>query len=143
MLFRSPVIASAAPPAKVAAAAPPPAPTATTAPSKAAKDAKASKATSKAAATAEASSKVAPPPAKREARKQQDADVALLEAMFHRTQAARDTPAGAGTAKASSEPSVGEQLSRQCGGLSGAAAATCKARICVNNPGAKACHPEP
>jgi len=63
-------------------------------------------------------------------KRQADADVALLEAMFHHTQA---HPPAAG-------PSVTDQIRSACGSLAGAAAATCRARICVNNPSARACH---
>jgi hypothetical protein len=62
-----------------------------------------------------------------------DADVALLEAMLSHT------PSRAG-AHAPPVAPVAEQLSTACGSLSGAAAATCRARICVNNPGSPACH---
>ncbi len=61
-----------------------------------------------------------------------DADVALLEAMLSHTPSRAGTPAAVAP--------VAEQLSTTCGSLSGAAAATCRARICVNNPGAPACH---
>jgi ABC-type uncharacterized transport system permease subunit len=60
-----------------------------------------------------------------------DEDVALLEAMFAHT----------GTHKPPF--SASDEIKRQCGQLSGADAATCRARICVQNPSAGACHPEP
>ncbi len=75
------------------------------------------------------------PAAKRSARKQQDDDVALLEAMFQHAQTRKGAPAAG--------PSVAQQLQNSCGKLSGAAAATCRARICVSNPGAQACHDTP
>jgi hypothetical protein len=59
-----------------------------------------------------------------------DEDVALLEAMFAHT-GARKPPA-----------SVAEELASTCGGLSGAQAATCRARICVQHPTASVCHPD-
>jgi hypothetical protein len=77
---------------------------------------------------AEASDK----PARSAKKRQADADVALLEAMFHHTQA---HPPAAGPG-----PSVTDQIRSACGSLVGAAAATCRARICVNNPAARACH---
>jgi len=77
---------------------------------------------------AEASDK----PARTAKKRQADADVALLEAMFHHTQA---HPPAAGPG-----PSVTDQIRSACGSLVGAAAATCRARICVNNPAARACH---
>lgn len=58
-----------------------------------------------------------------------DEDVALLEAMFAHT-GPRKKPA----------VNVSEQLKTQCGGLAGASAATCRARICVQNPSAAECH---
>jgi hypothetical protein len=61
--------------------------------------------------------------------KAHDEDVALLEAMFAHT---RPRPA--------ETVSVSEQLRQHCGALSGAEAATCRARICVQNPTAAACH---
>jgi hypothetical protein len=84
-----------------------------------------------AATTAAASKPAAGDKATRTAKKRQaDADVALLEAMFHHTQT---KPPAAG-------PSVPDQIRSACGSLVGAAAATCRARICVNNPSARACH---
>lgn len=72
-----------------------------------------------------------PPPAKRTpASKSKDEDVALLEAMFAHT---RPRPAPATL-------SVAEELKQRCGSLSGAEAATCRARVCVQNPTAAACH---
>jgi hypothetical protein len=75
------------------------------------------------------------PAAKRSARKQQDDDVALLEAMFQHSQTRSGAPAAG--------QSVAQQLQSKCGKLNGAAAATCRARICVSNPGAQACHDAP
>jgi hypothetical protein len=60
-----------------------------------------------------------------------DEDVALLEAMFAHT-GARKPPV-----------SVAEEIKRQCSQLAGAEAATCRARLCVQNPSANVCHPEP
>lgn len=60
--------------------------------------------------------------------KGKDDDVALLEAMFAHT---RPRPA---------TPSVADELKQRCGSLSGADAATCRARVCVQNPTAAACH---
>ncbi len=71
-------------------------------------------------------------PARQTGKRQADADVALLEAMFHHSQT-RTPPSAAG-------PGVAEQIRSACGSLSGAAAATCRARICVNNPASSACH---
>lgn len=83
------------------------------------------------AAPSAASKPAAGDKATRTAKKRQaDADVALLEAMFHHAQA---KPPAAG-------PGVAEQIRSACGSLVGAAAATCRARICVNNPSARACH---
>lgn len=62
--------------------------------------------------------------------KGQDEDVALLEAMFAHT---RPRPVAAAV-------SVADELKQRCGSLSGADAATCRARICVQNPTATACH---
>ncbi|MBI3380938.1 MAG: hypothetical protein HY019_02930 [Aquabacterium sp.] len=56
-----------------------------------------------------------------------DDDVALLEAMFAHT---RPRPT----------ESVAEEIKRRCGTLSGPDAATCRARVCVQNPTAAACH---
>jgi hypothetical protein len=75
------------------------------------------------------------PQARRSTRKQQDDDVALLEAMFQHSQTRSGGPAAG--------PSVAQQLRSKCGKLDGAAAATCRARICVSNPGAQACHDSP
>ncbi|MBI5925229.1 MAG: hypothetical protein HY836_06480 [Aquabacterium sp.] len=70
-----------------------------------------------------------PPPAKRTpASKSKDEDVALLEAMFAHT---RPRPASV---------SVADELKQRCGSLSGAEAATCRARVCVQNPTAAVCH---
>jgi hypothetical protein len=60
-----------------------------------------------------------------------DEDVALLEAMFAHT-GSRKAPV-----------SVAEEIKRQCSQLAGAEAATCRARLCVQNPTASVCHPEP
>jgi hypothetical protein len=68
-------------------------------------------------------------------RKHQDDDVALLEAMFQHAQTRSGAPAAS--------PSVADQLKSNCGKLSGAAAATCRARICVSNPSAAVCHDSP
>lgn len=57
-----------------------------------------------------------------------DEDVALLEAMFAHT----------GSRKAPT--SAAEDLKTRCGGLVGAAAATCQASVCVQNPSASVCH---
>lgn len=73
--------------------------------------------------------KLSMPPAKRTpARKSKDEDVALLEAMFAHT---RPRPASV---------SVADELKQRCGSLSGAEAATCRARVCVQNPTAAVCH---
>lgn len=60
----------------------------------------------------------------------QDDDVALLEAMFAHSSARKPAP------------SVADELQR-CNSLSGASAATCRARVCVQNPTANACHQDP
>lgn len=60
--------------------------------------------------------------------KGKDDDVALLEAMFAHT---RPRPAAT---------SVADELKQRCGSLNGAEAATCRARVCVQNPTAAACH---
>ncbi|MBI2733937.1 MAG: hypothetical protein HYX44_11735 [Aquabacterium sp.] len=57
-----------------------------------------------------------------------DDDVALLEAMFAHT---RPRPAA---------ESAADEIRRRCSGLSGADAATCRARVCVQNPTAAVCH---
>lgn len=62
--------------------------------------------------------------------RQHDEDVALLEAMFAHTHA-RQAPV-----------SVADELRQECGRLSGGEAATCRARICVQNPTATVCHPD-
>jgi len=64
-------------------------------------------------------------------RKRADDDVALIEAMLSHTSKPSGPPAAG--------PNVGEQIRNQCANLAGAQAATCRARICVNNPGAAAC----
>lgn len=56
-----------------------------------------------------------------------DEDVALLEAMFAHT---RPRPS----------ESAADEIKRRCGGLSGPDAATCRARVCVQNPTAPVCH---
>lgn len=56
-----------------------------------------------------------------------DDDVALLEAMFAHT-------------RPRSTESVAEEIKRRCGNLSGPDAATCRARVCVQNPTAAVCH---
>ena len=58
-----------------------------------------------------------------------DEDVALLEAMFAHT-GNRSTPA----------MSADEEIRTRCNVQSGAAAATCRAKVCVQNPSAAACH---
>jgi hypothetical protein len=60
-----------------------------------------------------------------------DEDVALLEAMF--------THAGSRKAPVS----AAEDLLKSCKGLSGAEAAVCKAKVCVQHPTANVCHTEP
>jgi hypothetical protein len=60
-----------------------------------------------------------------------DEDVALLEAMFAHT-GNRSAPA----------MSADEEIKTRCNVLSGAAAATCRAKVCVQNPSAAACHPD-
>jgi hypothetical protein len=60
-----------------------------------------------------------------------DEDVALLEAMFAHT-GNRNTP----------QVSADEEIKTRCNVLSGAAAATCRAKVCVQNPSAAACHPD-
>jgi hypothetical protein len=75
------------------------------------------------------------PASARSKRKHQDEDVALLEAMFQHAQTRVGAPAAG--------PSVADQLKRHCSTLSGAAAATCRARICVSNPSAAVCHDSP
>ena len=60
-----------------------------------------------------------------------DEDVALLEAMFAHT-GNRSAPA----------MSADEEIKTRCNVQSGAAAATCRAKVCVQNPSAAACHPD-
>lgn len=60
-----------------------------------------------------------------------DEDVALLEAMFAHT---RPRPAAI--------ESAADEIKRRCNGLNGADAATCRARVCVQNPTAAVCHPD-
>lgn len=57
-----------------------------------------------------------------------DEDVALLEAMFAHT---RPRPV---------VESAADEIKRRCSGLSGPDAATCRARVCVQNPTAAVCH---
>lgn len=57
-----------------------------------------------------------------------DEDVALLEAMFAHT---RPRPVA---------ESAADEIKRRCSGLSGPDAATCRARVCVQNPTAAVCH---
>lgn len=57
-----------------------------------------------------------------------DEDVALLEAMFAHT---RPRPV---------VESAADEIKRRCSSLSGADAATCRARVCVQNPTAAVCH---
>ncbi|MDO9238186.1 MAG: hypothetical protein Q7U28_19405 [Aquabacterium sp.] len=59
----------------------------------------------------------------------QDEDVALLEAMFAHTGSRKKAPT-----------SAAEDLKTRCGGLVGAAAATCQASVCVQNPSSSVCH---
>lgn len=66
--------------------------------------------------------------------RRRDEDVALLEAMFAHTRP-RPNPV-------SPPVSVADDIRQQCGSLNGPAAATCRARICVQNPTAPVCHPE-
>lgn len=77
--------------------------------------------------------KPAKPAAKRSQSK--DDDVALLEAMFAHT----------GNNRAASPPpmSPAEEIKTRCDVQSGAAAATCRARVCVQNPSAPVCHQDP
>ncbi len=57
-----------------------------------------------------------------------DEDVALLEAMFAHT---RPRPV---------VESAADEIQRRCSSLSGPSAATCRARVCVQNPTAAVCH---
>lgn len=74
-------------------------------------------------------------------------DVALLEAMFAHSGTRRAAPAAqapTASARPATPPastSTSEAL-RQCGGASSADAAVCRARVCVQNPSASACHGE-
>jgi hypothetical protein len=79
------------------------------------------------------SAKPARPAAKRNPSR--DDDVALLEAMFAHT----------GNSRAASPPpmSAAEEIKTRCNVQSGAAAATCRARVCVQNPSAAVCHQDP
>lgn len=58
-----------------------------------------------------------------------DEDVALLEAMFAHTGARSAPPL-----------SADEEIKTRCNVLNGAAAATCRAKVCVQNPSAAVCH---
>lgn len=80
--------------------------------------------------TATEVAKIATPPVTKRPpnSKGKDEDVALLEAMFAHT---RPRPAAT---------SVADELKQRCGSLNGADAATCRARVCVQNPTAPACH---
>jgi hypothetical protein len=112
--------------------------------------AKAGAATASSTATLVAASASKPAPARNSPRttgsRRDDDDVALLEAMFAHSgnnrrpaqtgQAAQTTPA------APAALPVAEQLKQKCGSLNGADAATCRARICVQNPSASVCHQE-
>jgi hypothetical protein len=63
-----------------------------------------------------------------------DDDVALLEAMFAHTGSRATTPP---------PMSPAEEIKTRCDVQSGAAAATCRARVCVQNPSAAVCHQDP
>lgn len=83
-----------------------------------------------------------PPSAKREGKEGRDTrsrndDVALLEAMFAHSGTRR-----AATSPASPQPPSTADALRQCGSASSADAAVCRARVCVQNPTAAACHGE-
>jgi hypothetical protein len=68
-----------------------------------------------------------------------DQDVALIEAMLVHNQ--RKAASAAPAASTQSELTVA--LQRACPGLQGAARATCRAKFCVANPKAAACHADP
>ncbi len=111
---------------------------ATSLPPKAAQPPVAQRATAAAPTTAAPATPAAtkPPAATRTAkaaptRKRARGDVALIDAMLSHTSKPTGAPAAG--------PNVGEQIRNQCANLGGAQAATCRARICVNNPGAAAC----
>ena len=83
-----------------------------------------------------------PPSAKREGKEGRDTrsrndDVALLEAMFAHSGTRRSAVTTAATAPSSTADAL-----RQCGSASSADAAVCRARVCVQNPSAAACHGE-
>lgn len=83
-----------------------------------------------------------PPSAKREGKESRDTrtrndDVALLEAMFAHSGTRR-----AAANSATSTPSSTADALGQCGSASSADAAVCRARVCVQNPTAAACHGE-
>jgi len=88
------------------------------------------------------------PSTKREGKESRDTrtrndDVALLEAMFAHSGTHRSAATTATTATTASPapPSTADAL-RQCGSASSADAAVCRARVCVQNPSAAACHGE-
>ncbi len=111
----APTVATTTPASATMAAALPPAPTAQATPT-------------------------APPTTRRStAASRNDADVALLEAMFAHTRAKPATP----PKTAASSVSVSDELKKRCGSLIGASAATCRAQVCVQNPTAAACHQDP
>ncbi|HEX5355896.1 MAG TPA: hypothetical protein VFW93_06750 [Aquabacterium sp.] len=125
-------VATAAPTAatpKLAAATPTPLPAAKAQPQAPAHDA-ATTASTSGAGNLDTKLSMPPPARRTPASKSKDEDVALLEAMFAHT---RPRPAPATL-------SVAEELKQRCGSLSGAEAATCRARVCVQNPTAAACH---
>ena len=85
------------------------------------------------------------PSTKREGKESRDTrprndDVALLEAMFAHSGTRRSAATTATTA--SPAPSSTADALRQCGSASSADAAVCRARVCVQNPSAAACHGE-
>ena len=84
------------------------------------------------------SAKSAAKPNKRSAPStRKDEDVALLEAMF------AHTGNRASTAPPQPMLSAAEEIKTRCDVQSGAAAATCRARVCVQNPSAPVCHQDP
>lgn len=91
------------------------------------------------APTAQATPTAPPTTRRNTAASRNDADVALLEAMFAHTRAKPATP----PKTAASSVSVSDELKKRCGSLSGASAATCRAQVCVQNPTAAACHQDP
>jgi hypothetical protein len=68
--------------------------------------------------------------AKRRARADKDDDVALLEAVMAHSATRKTVP---------QTPSVADAF-QQCSALAGGAAATCRARVCVQHPTSLACH---